>query len=120
MNDCVGLWTEDEQCAWAAGYVVDNWRAGEHFLFVKCVVMWHVMRFSCCLIASAFSEELAVSVFRSVYVPLVEPLIKHFYLRASIISVTSFNDSRKIEVRSGRIVTSVRKCRAIQLCETDE
>ena len=31
MNDCVGLWTEDEQCAWAAGCVMDNWRVGEHF-----------------------------------------------------------------------------------------
>jgi len=35
MNDSVGLWTEDEQCASAAGYVMDNWRVGEHFFFRK-------------------------------------------------------------------------------------
>jgi hypothetical protein len=118
MNDCVGLWTEDEQCAWAAGYVMDNWRAGKHFFFVKCIVMWHVTDFSyCCLIAPTFSEELAASMFRAVDLSLVEPLITQFYLCASLISVTSFNDSRKTEVRSDGIVTSVRKCRALQRCE---
>jgi len=111
MNDCVGLWTEDEQCAWAAGYVMDNWRDGKHLFFsVKCVVMWHVTHFSCCcLIAPTFFKELAASVFRAVDLTLLQPLITHFYLCASILSVTSFNDSRKTEVRSYGRVTSVRK-----------
>jgi hypothetical protein len=118
MNDCVGLWTEDEQCAWAAGYVMDNWRAGKHF-FIICFVMWHVRHFiCCCLITPAFSEELAVSMFRAVYIPLLEPLITHFYLCASILSVTSFSNSRNTEVRSDRVVKPVRKCRALQCCET--
>ena len=56
--------------------------------------------------------------FREVYIPLLEHLITHFYLCASIISVTSFNDSRKTEVRNDRGVTSVRKCSALQSCET--
>ena len=76
MNDCVGLWTEDEQCAWAAGYVMDNWRAGEHFSFnIKCIVMWRVTYFSCCLITPSFSDELYVSMFKEVYIPLLEHLI---------------------------------------------
>jgi hypothetical protein len=48
MSECVGLWTEDDQCAWAAGYVMDNWRAGEHFLFLflKFNIIWRVTHLS--------------------------------------------------------------------------
>ena len=85
--------------------------------FVKCIVMWHVTHFICCFIAPIFSEELYGSMFREVYIPLLEHLITYFYLCASIISVTSFNDSRKTEVRNDRVVTSVRKFSALQSCE---
>jgi hypothetical protein len=29
MNDCVGLWTEDGQCAYAANYIMDSWGTGK-------------------------------------------------------------------------------------------
>jgi hypothetical protein len=53
MNDCVGLWTEDDQCAWAAGYVMDNWRAGEQLFYLKYFVIIHVTHFRCCCFVAA-------------------------------------------------------------------
>jgi len=97
-----------------------SWRIGEPVsttFFVKCIVMWHLTHFICCFIAPIFSEELYGSMFREVYIPLLEHLITYFYLCASIISVTSFNDSRKTEVRNDRVVTSVRKFSALQTRE---